>query len=76
MEYDIKKLEKTLKIDFKKIPIEEFKMGMKVELEHGKKKKKTNITNNDPIKTAKIALAHLNEDPKYYKKLNIMEKKK
>ena len=76
MDYDIKKLGEKLKIDFKKIPIEEFKMGMKVELEHGTKSKKTNVTNNDPVKTAKIALAHLNEDPKYYKKLKAMEKKK
>ena len=72
----MKELGKKLNIDFKKIPIKEFKMGMKVELEHGSRNKRTNVTNNDPVKTAKIALAHLEEDPHYYKKLSIMEKKK
>jgi hypothetical protein len=48
--------------------------GIKVELEHGTVDSKTNITNDDPEMTAKIAWAHLNEDPKYYDKLAKMEK--
>lgn len=40
--------------------------GMLVEYEHGSKDKVTNVTNDDPIQTAKIALAHLNENPMYY----------
>lgn len=64
-----------LKIDWKKIPFSEFYAGMNVELEHGSKLgKKTNVTGNSPIKTGRIALAHLEEDPKYYTKLAKMEK--
>lgn len=48
--------------------------GIKVELEHGSRDSETNVTNNDPEKTAKIAWAHLKEDPKYYDKLAKMEK--
>ena len=49
---------------------EDLKEGMLVEYEHGSKDPMTNITNNDPIMTAKIALAHLNEHSDYYKILN------
>lgn len=56
----------VLDIDFDKYTIEEFLDGLNVELEHGKINSKTNITDNDLIKTAKIALAHLNEFPNYY----------
>jgi hypothetical protein len=76
MKFDAQALGKKLKIDFKEIPLEQFKMGLQVELEHGNRAKKTNVTSNDPMKTAKIALAHLQEDPKYYSKLKVMEKKK
>jgi len=51
-----------------------FLEGMKVELEHGTVNEATNITNNDPEATAKIAWAHLLEDPSYYTKLKAMEK--
>ena len=65
----------NLKIDWKKIPFSEFYAGMNVELEHGSKLgKKTNVTGNSPIKTGRIALAHLEEDPKYYTKLAKIEK--
>jgi len=47
---------------------------MKVELEHGKKSKKTDVTHNDPLKTAKIVLAHLNEKKDYYTRLKKVEK--
>jgi len=49
-------------------------MGMKVELEHGKVNPKTDVTGDDPIKTKKIALAHLNELPDYYTRLAKMER--
>jgi len=48
-------------------------MGMQVELEHGKKNPQTNVTNDDPVLTAKIALAHLSEFPDYYQRLKEME---
>ena len=46
---------------------------MDVELEHGNVNPLTNVTNNDPLATAKIALAHLNEYPDYYTRLDKME---
>ena len=62
-----------LGIDFNKIPLETFQMGMNVEMEHGKINKLTNVTDNDPVKTGKIALAHLLEAPDYYERLEKME---
>ena len=59
---------KILNIDFTKFSVEDFKEGINIELEHGFVNKKTNVTNNDLITTAKIALAHLNEYPNYYNK--------
>jgi hypothetical protein len=47
--------------------------GIAHEMEHGSKDKETNITDDDPITTAKIAWVHLKEDPEYYTKLNAME---
>ena len=46
---------------------------MDVELEHGTVSPATNVTNDDPILTAKIALAHLNEFPDYYTRLEVLE---
>jgi len=57
-----------LDIKFDKFTIEEFLSGINVELEHGKINPSTNVTDNNLIKTAKIALAHLNEFPNYYNK--------
>jgi hypothetical protein len=53
--------------------IEQFRMGLDVELEHGLRDPVTNVTNDDPIRTGKIALAHLNELPDYYTRLAVME---
>lgn len=55
-----------LGIDFDKFTPEEFLDGINIEAEHGMINPKTNVTNNDLILTAKIALAHLNEFPNYY----------
>lgn len=57
---------KKLNLNFDKYTIYDSLNGMNIELEHGKKNSYTNVTNNDPIITAKIALAHLNEFPNYY----------
>jgi hypothetical protein len=53
--------------------VEQFRMGMDVELEHGTQDADTNVTNNDVDTTAKIARAHLNEFPDYYTRLAVME---
>ena len=54
--------------------VEQFRMGMDVELEHGLHDAATNVTGDDPVITGKIALAHLNEFPDYYTRLERMEK--
>ncbi len=62
-------------IDWNSAPFdtEQFRMGMDVELEHGVHDPVTNVTHDDPIVTGKIALAHLNEFPDYYTRLERME---
>ncbi len=64
-----------LNIDFSKVKFDlnQFWMGVNVELEHGKIDMSTNVTEDDPILTGKIALAHLNEFPDYYTRLKILE---
>ena len=49
------------------------RIGMEVELEHGRRDPLTNVTDDDPLLTAKIALAHLREMPDYYARLAVME---
>jgi len=53
--------------------LEQFRYGMDVELEHGTENELTNVSNDDPLVTGKIALAHLNEFPDYYVRLKKME---
>lgn len=62
-------------IDWASAPfdVEQFRMGMDVELEHGLHDLLTNVTDSDPLVTGKIALAHLNEFPDYYTRLARME---
>ena len=57
---------KILGIQFDKFTLDDFLLGLNIELEHGLINPKTNVTNNDLILTAKIALAHLQEFPNYY----------
>jgi len=59
---------KQLGVDFDKVKFtpEEFLEGINIELEHGTTDPDTNVTNDDPLTTGKIALAHLNESPIYY----------
>lgn len=56
----------VLEVTFDQFTPEEFLDGILIELEHGVVSPETNVTNNDLIVTAKIALAHLNEYPNYY----------
>jgi Protein of unknown function (DUF5661) len=62
-------------IDWDSAPfdLEQFRSGMDVELEHGRHDPVTNVTDDDPVVTGKIALAHLNEFPDYYTRLERME---
>jgi hypothetical protein len=69
-----KQIGNALGIDWNKFGIEQFRMGLEVELEHGARDPETNVTNDDPLLTGKIALAHLKEFPDYYTRLAKMEK--
>ena len=60
-------------VDWGQIPIEEFRVGLGVELEHGSRDSQTDVTGNDPILTGKIAHAHLKEFSDYYTRLTQME---
>ncbi|HUW71891.1 MAG TPA: DUF5661 family protein [Candidatus Humimicrobiaceae bacterium] len=71
---EAKKIGEQLGIDWSKFDVEQFRMGMDVELEHGLIDPNTNVTDDDPLTTGKIALAHLNEFPDYYTRLEKMEK--
>ncbi len=53
--------------------VEQFRMGLAVELEHGRRDPLTNVSDDDEITTGKIAWAHLNEFPDYYTRLAEME---
>jgi hypothetical protein len=56
-----------------KIELEEFHKGMEVELEHGIRFQDANVTNNHPILTGMIVVAHLKESLDYYKLLEVAE---
>jgi hypothetical protein len=68
-----KEIGEKLGIDWSKFDIEQFRMGMDIELEHGLRDAHTNVTGDDPLTTGKITLAHLNEYPDYYTRLDKME---
>lgn len=70
---EAKTIGEQLGITWDRYDIEQFRMGMDVELEHGIVNPLTNITENDPHTTGKIALAHLNEFPDYYTRLAVIE---
>lgn len=72
---DARRIGETIGIDWgkSKFDVEQFRMGLHVELEHGTHDPNTDVTQDDPIVTGKIALAHLNEFPDYYIRLEKME---
>ena len=71
---EAKRVGEMLGINWSKFDVEQFRMGMDVELEHGLRDPNTNVSNDDPTITGKIALAHLNEFSDYYTRLAEMEK--
>ena len=72
---DAANIGKAIGIDWgnSKFDVEQFLMGLHVELEHGRQDPATNVTDDDPMMTGKIALAHLNEYADYYTRLAKME---
>ena len=73
-EEEAKEVGEKLGIKWDKFDVDQFRRGMNVELEHGSRDPSTNVSNDDPLTTGKIALAHLNEFPDYYDRLEKMEK--
>jgi hypothetical protein len=71
---EAKEIGEQLGIDWSEFDVDQFKRGLDVELEHGLVNPETNVTNDDPIMTGKIALAHLNEYADYYDRLERLEK--
>ncbi len=55
------------------IPLQDFRFGLEVELEHGTRFDDANVTNNHPILTGKIVLAHLKETMDYYSRIDVAE---
>jgi len=71
---EAKAMGEQLGITWKEFDVDQFRRGMVVELEHGLHDPVTNVTDDDLLLTAKIALAHLNEFPDYYDRLEKMER--
>ena len=61
-----KEIGTALRVDWTKFYVEQFRVGMDLELEHGEEDPNTNVTDDDPQTTGMIALAHLNEFPDCY----------
>jgi hypothetical protein len=70
---EAKQIGDTLGISWDKFGVEQFRMGLNIELEHGRRDPATDVTDDKPMVTGKIALAHLNEIPDYYTRLAAME---
>jgi len=70
---EAKEIGEKLDIKWDKFDVEQFRMGLDVELEHGLVDPHTNVTDDESILTGKIALAHLNEFSDYYTRLEKME---
>ncbi len=70
---EARQIGEQLGIKWTDVNIEQFRMGLAVELEHGLKDPVTNVTNDNLMMTGKIAWAHLKEIPDYYTKLKAME---
>jgi hypothetical protein len=72
-EKEAAKILKIVNVEKMKIPLEDFLMGLEVELEHGTRFKDANVTNNHPLLTGKIVLAHLKETMDYYRRIDVAE---
>jgi hypothetical protein len=64
---------KTVNTNLMDISLDDFQKGLEVELEHGTRFEDANVTNNHPVLTGKIVLAHLKEMPDYYLRLDVAE---
>lgn len=72
-EAQARRIGEELGVRWDRFDVEQYRMGMDVELEHGRRDPGTNVTDDDLLVTGKIALAHLKEFPDYYTRLEKME---
>ncbi len=70
---EAQRIGEAIGVDFTQFDLEQFRLGLGVELEHGARDAETNVTNDDELATGKIAWAHLKEIPDYYTRLKKME---
>lgn len=70
---EAKEVGEKLGITWEAFDVEQFRKGMDVELEHGRRDARTNVTDDDSLLTGKIAWAHLLEFPDYYDRLERLE---
>jgi Protein of unknown function (DUF5661) len=70
---EAKRVGDEIGVDWSRFDLEQFRLGMDVEYEHGSHDAQTDVTGDDPIVTGKIALAHMKEFPDYYVRLERME---
>lgn len=73
-EEEAQKIGDSIGIDWEKVDINEFRIGLTVELEHGSHDPETDVIGNDELLAGKITWAHLKEIPDYYTRLEKMEK--
>ena len=71
---EARRIGEAIGADWTEIPLEQFRRGLSVELEHGSRDPQTNVTSDDELLTGRIALAHLKEYPDYYDRLDQLEK--
>ena len=70
---EAKRVGDEIGVDWSHFDLEQFRLGMDIEYEHGSHDPQTDVTGDDPILTGKIALAHMKEFPDYYERLERME---
>jgi len=71
---EAKQIGNQIGITWQEFDVDQFQRGLNVELEHGSHDQRTNVTDDNPIMTGKIAWAHLIEFPDYYDRLEKIEK--
>jgi len=72
-EEEAEKILDALEVKGMNIPVDVFRQGLEVELEHGTRFADANVTNNHPLLTGRIVLAHLKETMDYYARLEVAE---
>jgi len=70
-----KEVGEALGVTWEDFDVEQFLLGMDFELEHGTVDPVTNMTDDDPLLTGKITLAHLKQIPDFYSRLQEMRAK-